>query len=658
MQPSPQQVPSFQFGDFTLDTEKGELRRGNERVALQEKPFRLLSLLVTKPGQTVTRDEIRQKLWRGDTFVEFDDNLNHAVKKLREALGDSADAPRFIKTLPRQGYRFVSEVNSTNGRQAVALDRVRVRGRGMLIGVGTLFLLAFGVLLAPIARREFVAPPASLLVLPFRALDDAARQGRIGEGISEQVTAKLMNLNGLRLLSPEAAYRVSTAGGSPEAAGRRLNAEAVLIGSVRTAERKIRVNAQLIRTEDGQVLWADGGLELEARDLLEAERVFATAIAARLRGALTSRERTMIASTPTSNPEAYEFFIRGKLAMRDEQLGDRLPVAEQLFERAVRLDPGFAEAVAWLALAQAYKFTSGSAGDDVRRGSIENARRAIVIDPSVATARRALITIFHTTGQAEEGLREAAILRQANPGDAGAFSGIAAAYARAGMPDRAVPFYQQALDMDPEEPGSRGQLAFTAYWAGQHELGLRVLEGYPERGALLPRMNLAVSTGNREMARSAAVQLLRDHSPLDVAFAALCLRSLGEGEIVRPILQKRLPVLERQGVNLRNERFHIGLGLIHSFLENGHRAREQVRLAFHANPGDPWTSFYSAEISAQLGEDRQALDYLRRSVAGGFLSLHFLDWPHFRLYELRSHPEIRALRDQLSAKVSMLRKQY
>ncbi|MFN0170615.1 MAG: winged helix-turn-helix domain-containing protein [Bryobacteraceae bacterium] len=656
MQPSPQRVPLVQFGDFTLDAEQCELRRGNQLVPLQEKPFQLLSLLAAKPGRTVTREEIRQKLWGGDTFVEFDDNLNHAVKKLREALGDSADAPRFIKTLPRHGYRFLVEVHPAGGGPPAA--RERGWRWGMFAGFGTLLLFASAVLLT-LARRESLTAPTSLLVLPFRALDDAARQGRIGEGISEQVTAKLMNLDGLRLISPDVACRVSTAGASPESAGRRLNAEAVLIGSVRTAERKIRVNAQLIRTADGRILWAGGGLELEARDLLEAESVFATAIAGRLRGALTSRERTMMARAPTSNAEAYEFFLRGKLAMRGQR-EDRLTVAEQLFDQAVHLDPAFAEALAWLALAQAGKFTNGSAGDQVRRASIENARKAIAIDPSVATARRALINIFHTTGQAEEGLREAARLRQFSPGDAVALSAIATAYVRAGMPDRAVPLYKQALEMDPEDSDTLGELSFAAYWAGQYELGRRVLEGQPPEVAPLPRMNLAVSTGRREMAHSAALQLMRKPmSPLfSVVLGGLCLRDLGEGELARRILRERLPVFQHRSANLRNERLQIGLGLSYAFIGNKQRARDQIRLALEDNPGDPWASFYSAEIHAQLGENRQAIEYLRQAIDRGFLSHHFLDWRHFRLYQLRDHPEVRAFREELSAKIAALRKQY
>jgi tetratricopeptide (TPR) repeat protein len=227
------------------------------------------------------------------------------------------------------------------------------------------------------------------------------------------------------------------------------------------------------------------------------------------------------------------------------------------------------------------------------------------------------------------------------------------------MPDRAVPVFQQALEMDPEDTDTLGELSFAAYWAGEYELGLRVLEGQPPQVAPLPRMNLAVCTGRREMARSAALHLMQDPE-LDrhVIYGGMCLRELGEGELVRQILRERLPVLERKGGHLRNERVLIALGLGYSILGNKQRARDQVRLAFESNPGDPWTLFFSAEIYAQLGEDRQAIDYLRQAIAAGFLSRPVLDWPHFRLYALRTHPEIRALRDQLSAKIAALRKQY
>jgi tetratricopeptide (TPR) repeat protein len=310
-------------------------------------------------------------------------------------------------------------------------------------------------------------------------------------------------------------------------------------------------------------------------------------------------------------------------------------------------------------MAQASIFQNG-ADEELRRASIGNARKAIAIDPSVAMARRALISIFHTTGQAEEGLREAAILRKSDAADPVSLSAIADAYLRAGMPDRAVPFYEQALQMDPEDTAIPGSLAFTAYWAGQYELGLRVLEHQPPNRTWLPGINLAVAAGRLEVARTVALQAMRDPAtmPLTVAFAGLILRDLGEGELVRRILRERLPVYEHEVANLRNERLRIGLGLSYSILGNRSRAGDQVRLALETNPGDPLTLFYSSEIYAQFGDDPQAIDYLREATVRGFLALHYLDWPHFRLYYFRAHPEVRALRDGLIAKIGHLRKLY
>jgi DNA-binding winged helix-turn-helix (wHTH) protein len=224
----------LRFGVFTLDADAAELRRQGERVPLQDKPIQLLTLLVERTGQLVAREEIRQRLWGADTFVEFDDNLNHAVRKLREALGDSADAPRFIKTVPRRGYRFLVPVHredaqAGNGdpaavpqdcpeRSAAGMILGRNPGRwGLLIATGVSVLLASGVLVSFL--RQPPVTPTSLLVLPFRSLDAGLRDEHLGEGISEQVTAKLMNLHGFRLVSPEAAYRVNSPGSPPADAG-------------------------------------------------------------------------------------------------------------------------------------------------------------------------------------------------------------------------------------------------------------------------------------------------------------------------------------------------------------------------------------------------------------------------------------------------------
>ena len=466
-------------------------------------------------------------------------------------------------------------------------------------------------------------------------------------------------LPGLRLISSAAAQRVQSSGANPQEAGKRLNVDAVLVGSVRRADRKVRVNAQLIRTEDGQVLWAEGGLEVESRDLLEAERLLSTAIATRLHVPLSRRERNAMARTPTSSAEAYELFVRGKLAMRGG--GENLSVAEQLFQKATTLDPTFAEAFAWLGLAQYSKFHNGS-GDEARRAGLENARKALAIDPNVTAGRRALIAIFHSTGQAEEGLKEASILRKSGARDFDSLAAMAQAYFRAGMPDRAAPLCQQALNLDPD--AYSGCLGEAAYHSGQYELGLRIEEAYARPS--LYRMENALALGRHDLARSVALDIIQGGTQqgglLVVVLAGYVLQELGEAPLAERIWRERAPVFERGLAGIRNERQRIGLGLIYAGLRDKPRALEQVRLALETNPGDPWSLFYAADIHAQLDDERKALETLRQAVDRGFLALHYLDnhlkhWP-FGLYRFRNHPDFRAVRDQLASKVARLREQY
>jgi DNA-binding winged helix-turn-helix (wHTH) protein/TolB-like protein/Tfp pilus assembly protein PilF len=668
------QTNVLRFDVFEVDLDSAQLRDDGNAVPLQDKPLQLLILLLQKAGQTVTREEIRRELWGPDTFVEFDDSLNHAVRKLREALRDSAESPRYIKTLPRRGYQFIFplQAESPSRRNAGAMQAV---GKQPLIGAGAnpapgsgsrrRLLMALGLtalLLLPWRSGTDSGPVRSLLVLPLRSLDGGSSDGFLGEGISEQVTARLTPVAGLRLIASAAAHRVGDSGMSPQEAGQRLHVDAVLAGSVRRVDRKVRVNAQLIRTGDNQILWAEGGLEVEGRDLLETEKMLAASIATRLRGPLARPQRVAISHSPTSRAEAYELFVRGKLAQRSPA-ADRQQVAEKLFQQAIQLDPAFAEAYAWLALAQYGRFEHGDAGDESRVTGLRNARRALEIDPGVTAARRALINIFHSTGQAEEGLKEASILRHSGAADSDSLAAMATAYLRAGMPDRAVPLYQQALNLDSEDTVIRRDLAFSAYFAGQHELGLRVMEGHPLQSGLI-KMSNAHALGRRRLARSVALETIQGPTtpPGIVALCGLMLQELGEGELARRIWRKRALELEGTLGGIRNERNRIGLGRIYAGLGDKIRALEQLRLALQTNPGDPWSLFYASAIYAEVGDERGSLASLREAVDRGFLAIHYLDhhfehWPN-GLHRFRSQPEFREVRERLASKVAWLRARY
>jgi DNA-binding winged helix-turn-helix (wHTH) protein/TolB-like protein len=661
----------YRFGPFDVDTASREVRKGGVPLKLGDQPFQVLGALLEHAGEDVPREELQRRIWSEGTFVDFDKGLNSAVNKLREALADSADRPRYIETIPRRGYRFIArletEVEPVASQQpAAAVISSRLWGpekwRRTAIAAAVAILTLTGATVLVWSRRD-PAPITirSLLILPFQSAN-SPDSDYLGQGISEQLTASLAALPGLRLLSPAAAYRLGSAGVSPQEAGQRLDVDAVLFGSVRRAEHKIRVNVQMIRSTDGQVLWAEGGLNAEGKDLIETERLVATAIAARLRRSLGASEKDAIALRQTRSPDAYELYVRGRFALRKSREDPQESrIAEKLFDQAVKLDSGFAEALAWRALAQYAQFTSGIAGDNALKSALENARRALKMDPTVTAARRALITIFHSTGQAEEGLREAAILRQSGTVDVDSLTAMALAYLRGGMPDRAVTLYQRALDLDPENDQLNGSLSYAAVYARQYELGLDILKTSSYRHSFSAMLN-AQGAGRYEIARSAALEIMREvESAFTFAMCWQTLRELGGMEEAHQIWRTRNAEFE-DSAKRRNERVRIGLAIVYATLNERRKALEKLRLALEANPGDPWALFYAAEGYGLLGEEQKALESLQQSINRGFLSLAYLDrqFEHSPrgLYRYRNDPQFRALRDRLAAKIERLRRQY
>src|SRR5207247_123549 len=191
-------------------------------------------------------------------------------------------------------------------------------------------------------------------------------------------------------------------------------------------------------------------------------------------------------------------------------------------------------------------------------------------------------------------------LRKSGARDFDSLEAMAEAYLRAGMPDRAVPLYQQAQQLDPEAPTN---LSMAAYHSGQYELGLRTDEANP-RASELFKMHNALALGRRELARTLALDIIQGGMTrprgLRVALAGYVLQERGGAPRAEPIWRERAPVFERGLAAIRNERERIGLGLIYASLRDKPRALEQVRLALETNPGDPWSLFYAADIQAQL----------------------------------------------------------
>lgn len=294
----------YSFGRFELDCASGELFRDGERMPLQGKPVAVLALLVERAGDLVTRDELKADLWSADTFVDFDNNLNAAVRKLREALGDSADAPCYIETLPRRGYRFVAALGTVDSpdtvissprREDAAPDAVHRTWRPVALSAGAvagaLTVLALLGIAAPFWPTESVPEtqqPVRLAVLPFENLSGDAAQDIVGDGLGAELVGQLGTepARRFRLVSRSSTHRYRGSSKSASEIGQELTADFLVEGSTRQDAGGLHVTAHLVRARDGEMVW-NGSFTCPSRDLFAIQRQLATKIGGSLVNYLT-----------------------------------------------------------------------------------------------------------------------------------------------------------------------------------------------------------------------------------------------------------------------------------------------------------------------------------------------------------------------------------
>ena len=413
----------LRFGPFQVDLASGELHKHGVRLRLQEQPFQILVMLLENPGEVVTRDELRNKLWSSDTFVDFDVGLNNAVLRLRNVLGDSAGSPRFIETLPRRGYRFIAHVDGpvpaqlhectqppTAGSQqeAVAspasattqvakppLEWFRTR-RIWTVGLVLAVLLALLAGLNVGGLRERVlgrpSPPAirSLAVLPLENLSGDEAQEYFADGMTDELITDLASIARLRVISrTSTTHYKGTRETIPEIA-RELNVDAVVEGSVALSANKVRIRAQLIRVSPEEHLWAES-YERDFPDVLALQRDIAKAIANEIKIKLTPEEKVRLANARKVDPEAYQLYLRGRFSF-ENWTHDAVKLARENFQKAIEKDPNYA--VAYAGLADTYVF--GVTGLEPKV-SIPLARaaagKALELDDSLGDAHAALAQV-------------------------------------------------------------------------------------------------------------------------------------------------------------------------------------------------------------------------------------------------------------------------
>ena len=362
----------LRFGVFELDLRAGELRKHGLRVRLQEQPFQVLAVLLEHPGDVVTREELQKKLWPADTFVDFDHGLNKAVNKIREALGDSAESPRFVETVARRGYRFLAEVKVADAAPVrspeLATQRpsaAEARNRRPLGGelavlkhplpslvwkISVFVLLAVVAFLATWKLHSWNRPSPvirSLAVLPLESLSSDASQDYFADGMTDELIADLGQISALRVISRTSVMGYKHARKPLPQIARELNVDAVVEGTVLRSGDQVRITAQLIDASSDKHLWSQS-YEGELRDTLALQSKVARAIADQIRIELNPQEQAALKSVKVVNPEAYESYLKGRFFW-NKRTAEGLKVALAYFNQAIEEDPKYAQAYSGLA---------------------------------------------------------------------------------------------------------------------------------------------------------------------------------------------------------------------------------------------------------------------------------------------------------------------
>lgn len=513
---------TVRFAAFEVNLRSRELRKHGLRIRLQEQPFRVLELFLDRPGELITREEFQRRIWPADTFVDFELGLNTAVKRLRQALGDSADTPRFIETLPRRGYRFIFPVTLDSptsddraGTNAVVnaqppiecadpasvteLARVR-RTRTKWIATGlALVLAASGSAAVYLARRQTIRPDMqihSIAVLPLENLSADPEQEFFADGMTDELITELAKLGIVRVISRSSVLRYKHSRKSLPDIARELHVDAVVEGTVLRSGDRVRITAQLIRAADDRHLWADR-FERELRDVLSLQADLARAVAINIEVKLTPPPVRLSASRQV-NPDAFDDYLRGRHLFHELSTPDGLDSAVRYYNLAIEKDPNFAPAYA--GLAQCYTTGMFTARPlEPRRAWVraaQTAEKALHLDDSLGQAHIAMATVrFRYDWNWAEAEREFQRGIELNPNDADAYTSYSVFLGVMRRTEEALAAVRKAEQLDPLSPIISNVAAWNYSWAHRYDDALQ-----QERGTLALDPNFAAA--HEEMARS------------------------------------------------------------------------------------------------------------------------------------------------------------
>ena len=590
--------PVVRFGTFEVNLRSGELRKGGVRIKLHGQPFEILAMMLERPGQVVTREELRQRLWPTDTFVDFDHGVNTAIKKLRAALGDSADNPRFVETLPRRGYRLLAGVEGPD--QTIA-----------------------GEVIPPVEGTGGRA----IAVLPFKLLTPNVQDDYLSVALADAVINQL-GIKGELLVRPTSVMvRYAKRTVDPLTVAHELNVQIIVDGTIQKFGHRLRLHVQVWNAADGSTLFTMKH-DSEMADLFGVQDKIADAVA-RVLGAHATPAPEKPATPPSKHPLAYELFLRAVDRLSRVNLSDTRTAIEML-EDAVKLDTGFIDA--WARLAEAYVVMAVTFEPGVRsiRRVDRAIRHALTLNPNNAEAHCARGRVLWTPAkhfQNREALRALRTALRLSPGCQPAKTWQSVIFLHLGLLERAKEGLLSVLAVDADDPFSLAFLGQTALYRWDYEEAeeyhLRAFHVDPTNiWAHLFHPTIALYRGQLEEGAErihVARQLMPDDPWLQSCEALL---SAKRGE-----LRKAEHLIERA---LRG-----GKPLLHT------------HHVFHT----------AAAVYALLGKPARAIKLLRKAGSMGLPNYPvFCEDPHF--HSMRERPEFLSLMAELKREWDSYRQEF
>lgn len=621
----------LRFGVYEADLKACELRKHGVRLRLSEQPFQILAILLEKPGDVVTRDELRNRLWPGDTFVDFDHGLNNAVMRLREVLGDSSETPRYIETLPRRGYRFVAPVKEISGGPLSLGDAGRAREHQAEPGSpASLEQTATSSAKGPSSRARWVTFPRfvwlgvavltvaavswgvmvhytrgidaggkkpdsgiSLVVLPLENLSGDKGQDYFADGMTDDLIANLAKIRSLRVISRSTAMAYKGTRKPLSEIAKELHVDAVVEGTVLRAGNRVRITAELVQVSTDHHLWADT-YESQMGDILALQNRVSSAIVDEIRINLTPEDKERLAKNPAVSPEAYENYLKGRFYW-NKRSEESFVKAIGYFDQATKQDPQYALAYAGLsdcyAIIGATIFGTMPAAEAAPKAKAA-AVRALELDPTLAEAETSLATAKFNYdwdwNGAAAGFKRAIEL---NPSYATAYQRYSLYLIAMGQFQDSFEQIEKARELDPLSISINFSLGWRLYLARQYDR---------------------------------AIQQLQNTLDMDPSYELPHL-ILGQAYEQKGDYTRALPELQK-AVELSHGLPLMVSGLAHGYAVSGNRSQAEKLLAgLISESGKQYVSpYYVAIVYAGLGKNDEAMDWLEKAYADRSNGLVFL----------------------------------